>query len=311
MPSSNSGTDERLHGVLPVLQTPFTDDGQIDVTTLRREIDWAFEVGADGVVVAMVSEVLRLGDQQRRELATLVCQSAQKRGFTVISVGAESTAEAVKYAQHAEGLGASAVMAIPPVATSLGSAATHDYFAAIASSISIPLVVQDASGYVGAAIDLSVYLNLLEKFGHDRIVFKPEARPLGPNLSRLRDATNGQARIFEGSGGINLVDCYRRGIVGTMPGADLLDGVVALWKALKANDDERIYQLSLPICGLVALQLQGGLDGFLAIEKYLLKRRGLFINTLQKQPVGWQLDPETTAEVDRLFDRLMREIARD
>jgi len=297
-------TNEPLHGVLPVLQTPFTDAGAIDPVVLEREIDWALEVGADGVVVAMVSEVLRLGYHGRRELASLVCQAVRGRGFTVISVGAESTAEAVEFAQHAEGLGASAVMAIPPVATALGSEATREYFHAIANSISIPLVVQDASNYVGAAIDLSVYLRLLEQFGPDRILFKPEASPLGPNLSKLRDATSGKARIFEGSGGINLVDCYRRGIVGTMPGTDLLDGIVALWNALASGDEDRTYQLSLPISALVSLQLQAGLDGFLAIEKYLLKKRGLFKNTIQRQPVGWQLDPETQAEVDRLFARL-------
>ncbi len=300
----SSPVNKPLHGVLPALHTPFTDSGAIDGNSLQREIDWAFEIGADGVVVAMVSEVLRLGYHGRRELANLVCQGIQARGFSVISVGAESTVEAVEFAQHAESLGASAVMAIPPVATALSSAASREYFATIASSVSIPLVVQDASNYVGAAIDLSVYQSLLDEFGPDRILFKPEASPLGPNLSRLRDATSGQARIFEGSGGINLVDCYRRGIVGTMPGTDLLDGIVALWKALAVGDDDRTYELSLPICALVALQLQGGLDGFLAIEKYLLKRRGLFAGTAQRQPVGWQLDPETQAEVDRLYARL-------
>lgn len=300
----SSTVDQTLHGILPVLHTPFTDSGAIDSATLQREIDWAFEVGADGVVVAMVSEVLRLGYHGRRELAALVCQGIQSRGFSVISVGAESTVEAVEFAQQAEGLGATAVMAIPPVATVLSSAASLEYFATIARSVSIPLVVQDASNYVGAAIDLSVYQSLLGEFGPDRIFFKPEASPLGPNLSKLRDATSGRARIFEGSGGINLVDCYRRGITGTMPGTDLLDGIVALWRALAAGDDDRTYELSLPICAIVALQLQGGLDGFLAIEKHLLKKRGLFTNTAQRQPVGWQLDPETEAEVDRLYARL-------
>jgi 4-hydroxy-tetrahydrodipicolinate synthase len=271
---------------------------------LQGEVDWAFETGADGIVVAMVSEILRLSKRGRQELASLVCEAAQGRGFTVISVGAESAAEAVEFAKHAESLGASAVMAIPPVATSLGSAATENYFAKIANSVSIPLVVQDASSYVGVPIDLNVYLNLLEQFGADRIFFKPEASPLGPNLSRLRDATHGTARIFEGSGGINLVDCYRRGIVGTMPGMDQLDAIVALWGALEAGDEERIYQLSLPISALVALQLQAGLDGFLSIEKHILMKRGIFANTIQMPPVNWELDPETRLEVDRLFERL-------
>ncbi len=294
-------SEYHLHGVLPVVHTPFSDGGEIDATVLKREIDWALASGADGVVVAMVSEILRLGYRGRRELAQLVCEAVGDRGSVVISVGAESTDEAIDFARHAESLGATAVMAIPPVATALGSAATRDYFAAIADCVRVPLVVQDASSYVGAAIDLSVYVELLERFGSERIYFKPEASPLGPNLSKLRDATAGQARIFEGSGGINLVDCYRRGIVGTMPGTDLLDGIVALWQALRAGDEQRIYELSLPICALVALQLQAGLDGFLAIEKYLLCKRGVMHSTRQLQPVGWQLDPETQAEVDRLF----------
>lgn len=300
----NKNPGNKLSGVLPVLHTPLTDKGDIDSDVLQREIDWAFETGADGVVLAMVSEILRLSYYHRMNLVQQVCKYVQGRGSCVISVGAESTSAAVEFAVIAQGSGASAVMAIPPVATKLGNAATRDYFAAIASKISIPLIVQDASSYVGAAIDLSVYTSLLKEFGVDRIYFKPEASPLGPNLSKLRDATKGTARIFEGSGGINLVDCYRRGIVGTMPGTDLLDGIVALWKALQARDDDRTYQLSLPICALVSLQLQGGLDGFLAIEKYLMKKRGIFMNTNQVEPVGWVLDNETAAEVDRLFARL-------
>jgi 4-hydroxy-tetrahydrodipicolinate synthase len=93
-----------------------------------------------------------------------------------------------------------------------------------------------------------------------------------------------------------------------MPGTDLLDGIVALWSALQKGDEERIYELSLPIGALTALQLQAGLDGFLAIEKYLLKKRGLFPNTLQVEPYGWQLDSETCAEVDRLFAWLERKL---
>jgi 4-hydroxy-tetrahydrodipicolinate synthase len=153
-------------------------------------------------------------------------------------------------------------------------------------------------------------MKLLEQFGEERIFFKPEASPLGPNLSKLRDASGGRARIFEGSGGINLVDCYRRGIVGTMPGTDLLDGIIALWQALQAGDEKRIYELSLPICALTALQLQAGLDGFLAIEKYLLKKRNLFMNTRQVQPCSWELDSETSSEVDRLFDLMQKAVSQ-
>ena len=74
---------------------------------------------------------------------------------------------------------------------------------------------------------------------------------------------------------------------------DLLDGVVALWQALQRGDEATGYRLYLPICAIVALQLQAGLDGFLAIEKHLLVQRGLFTSARRRQPYGWDLDTET------------------
>jgi dihydrodipicolinate synthase/N-acetylneuraminate lyase len=171
----------------------------------------------------------------------------------------------------------------------------------LADAVGIPVIVQDASGYVGQAIPMAVYLELLEHYGPEKILFKPEASPIGPNLSALRDATGGRARIFEGSGGVLLVDSFRRGIAGTMPGVDLLDGIVGLWRALVRKDDAAAYRLSFPISAIVTLQLQAGLDGFLAIEKYLLVRRGLFVNARRRPPYAWELDEETRDEVDRLF----------
>jgi 4-hydroxy-tetrahydrodipicolinate synthase len=120
----------------------------------------------------------------------------------------------------------------------------------------------------------------------------------------LRDATGGRARIFEGSGGILLIDSFRRGIAGTMPGVDLLDGIMALWQALERGDEDAAYGVYFPICALVALELQAGLDGFLAIEKYVLVRRGIFRFERRRSPLAWELDAETAAEVDRLLQRL-------
>ncbi len=168
---------------------------------------------------------------------------------------------------------------------------------------SIPVTVQDASGYVGRPMSISMQAQLLDEFGIERICFKPEATPIGQRLSQLRLATQGRARIFEGTGGIALLDSFRRGIVGTMPGADLIHSIVALWQALTVGDEQRAYQLSLPISSLIAIQ--NSLDAFLAVEKYLLVKQGIFKNTLVRGPVGYKLDPETREEVDRLFELCM------
>lgn len=290
-----------LQGVLPIVHTPFTADNQIDAVSLQREIDWGFSVGADGMGTGMVSELLRLRVDERLQLTEWIVQFAKGRGAVFAGVGAESTEQAMLLSKAAKRAGCDAVMAPPPMTTRSSRSGLLNYYCGIADSIDLPVIVQDASGYVGQAIPLDLYVELLKRYGDDKILFKPEANPIGPNLSALRDATGGKAKIFEGSGGIALVDSYRRGIKGTMPGMEFLDGIVALWRALERGDDATAYRLYLPICALVALQLQAGLDGFLAIEKYLLVKRGLFSNEIRRQPYNWELDEETACEVDRLF----------
>ena len=82
----------------------------------------------------------------------------------------------------------------------------------------------------------------------------------------------------------------------------MVSGVVALWHALERRDEAATYRISLPLSALVALQC--GLDGFLAVEKYLLAKQGVFQNTIVRGPVGFHLEEDTRREVDRLFELL-------
>ena len=298
-----------LAGVLPVFQTPYRDDETFDAETLEKEIHWLFDRGADGVVMAMVSEVLRLDAGEREQLAELACRFAAGRGPVVVSVGAESSKVAERFTRHARDHGAAAVMAIPPVTVAAGEDELLAYYRRIVrcAGDGLPVIVQDASGYVGRPMPLAMQASLLDEFGPDRVMFKPEATPIGPRLSALRDATGGRARVFEGTGGIALVDSFRRGVVGTIPGADLIDAIVALWRALQAGEEARVSRLSLPVIALVSLQTS--LDAFLAVEKYLLVKQGIFRNTLVRGPVGYALDDETRREVDRLFDHVTAAVA--
>lgn len=294
-----------LRGVLPVMHMPYQDDWTIDYDTLGEEVEFAFAQGADGIVFALASELLRLTEGERRQTAEFLVRVAAGRGSVVISVGAESSFAAAQYARHAEYAGATALMATPPLCTKAGEDELAGYYAAIIGATSVPLVVQDASSYVGAPLSIAFQSRLYARFG-DRIAFKPEAAPVGPVISALNTASGGKVRIYEGSGGAMLAENYRRGITGTMPGTDLLDAIVALWRALEAGDEARTYALS-PLIG--AIQALGvGLDGYLVIEKYLLKRRGVFHNTLVRGPVAFQLDEAAAAELGRLADRLQAQL---
>lgn len=295
-----------LAGVLPIVHTPFDEHGAIDWAVLRAEVDWAFDQGIDGLGTGMVSEIARLSSDERREYGRRLVEYAAGRGPVFMAVTADSGEESLRFAREAEAAGCAAIMAAPPLVEPIED--LGEFYASLAEAVKLPVIVQDASGYVGRPIPLSVYLGLLKRFSPQKILFKPEAPPNGPNISALRDATNGGARIFEGSGGVFLIDSYRRGIVGTMPGLELIDGIVAVWQALQRGDERAAYRVYFPICAIVALQMQAGLDGFLAIEKHLLVRRGLFPFARRRSPIVWELDRETADEVQRLFDQLLEQV---
>src|SRR5687767_11614150 len=130
-----------LHGVLPIVHTPFTDSDEIDVATLKREIDWAYAQGANGFGTGMVSELLRLTFDERIALTHHIAELSAGRGAVFAGVGAESTKQALVYAKTAEKAGCDAVMAVPPVMTASLTGHVVDYYRAIADAISLPVIV--------------------------------------------------------------------------------------------------------------------------------------------------------------------------
>lgn len=288
-------------GVLPVLATPFDQNGDLDLKSLAAEINFVVDQRADGVVLGMVSEILRLSSEERETLTEAVCRFVDGRVSVTTSVGAESLHTAVRYAKQAQAVGADAVMAIPPMGTACDDDELYKYYATLIEAIDIPVVVQDASGYLGRPLTIALQASLFEKYG-DRALFKPEAQPIGPRLTQLLDATNGNAKVYEGTGGLALVDSFKRGIVGTMPGPDIVWALVALWKALKDGDDAQVDRIQGPLATIVSIQ--NSLDSFVAVQKHLLHRQGVLPQIGARGPVGYHLDPATEREVDRLFERL-------
>lgn len=300
-------TDSSMRGVFPVLQTPFDEAGVIDSATLQREIDWVFECGAAGITVGMVSEILRLDTAERRDLAAMTCAMAEGRGPVILSVGAESTFVAVAQAEHAQSVGASAVMAVPPLSVSAGNAELRRYYDAIIAATDVPVVIQDASSYVGDSIPVALLANMLEGHG-DRLYFKPEAQPLGPRLSALLKATDGKARVYDGSGGVALIDTFRRGIVGSMPGAEVCWAIVHIWSALCNDDYETAYRVSLPLAALLAMQTS--LSSYVEIEKHLLVQQKVFENGRCRGPLDSELDEQTMKEARTLLGLLQASCGR-
>jgi dihydrodipicolinate synthase/N-acetylneuraminate lyase len=296
-------SSHRLSGVLPVIATPFSPDWEIDRDALGGEIDWIFANGAHGLTVAMVSEIQRLSVEEREYLNAATVELAAGRGPVVVSVGAESTVIATRLAAAAARAKASAVMAAPPLLAAVSEAELRSYVRAIADACGLPVILQDASSYVGEAIPAAVQARLILELGAENLLLKPEAPPLGPTISEIAKESAQTARIFDGSGGLALMDTYLRGIVGTMPGPDLVWAVRALWDALEEGDRARALALTTHLSTLISMV--PGLDGYVAFEKYMLVKQGVLPSARMRGPVAYELDDVARGLLDDLFAGLL------
>ena len=290
-------------GIFPVLQMPLNELEEIEPKELRREIDWLISFGVEGVVLAMVSEVMRFSFEERRHQWQLVLEILEGRLPLIVSVGAESTRVAVKLAKQAASDGAAMLIATPPATYPATSDEIFSYYEAIVESVAIPVVVQDASNYMGQPLPMELYERLLEKFGTERIQFKPEAKPVRDRVARLQGITGGEAKIFEGQSGMDLLETHELGLFGTMPGSEIVWAISKLWNSLESGDFESAKQIHQGISELI--EFQQTIDAYVAVEKYLLVKQGIFTSARQRGPVSTILSESTKAGIDRVFEKLI------
>src|SRR5882672_8983770 len=97
-------------GIFTIPCTPFTDYGELDLDSLRRELGFCVEAGAHGVVAPVnASEFWTLTDEERRSVAEVIVNTVDGRIPTVIGVAGGSAEVAVEFARHAVSVGADAV----------------------------------------------------------------------------------------------------------------------------------------------------------------------------------------------------------
>jgi 4-hydroxy-tetrahydrodipicolinate synthase len=293
---------QKLSGVFNVLSTPINNDDEMDLAVFEKEIEWLLKCGMNGAVLAMVSEVLRFSAAERRDQWKAAVKFLNGRAPLVVSVGAESSAIAVKLAKDAQSDGASALMATPPSAFAATADEVKNYYIKIIEAVTIPIIVQDASNYLGKPIELSTYVELIDTYGNERVQFKPEAKPVKERLQELNKISSNRAKVFEGQGGIDLLDTHPLGVVGTMPGAEVPWAFVALWKSLNEKNLDLAHAIHAPLSKLISFQTT--LDAYVGIEKYLLMKQKVFTNMNQRGPVGYKLTAEVSKEIDQAYEVL-------
>lgn len=151
----------RLHGVIPPVITPLTEDGQIDRAALVDLVEHLIASGVHGLFpLGSTGEVAYLTDDQRREVAELVVQATAGRVPVIVGCIDFSSARVIVQARLAEQAGADGIVATTPIYAINDATEIADHFRAIRSAVDLPLIAYDVPvrAHARPAIDTVVRL---------------------------------------------------------------------------------------------------------------------------------------------------------
>src|ERR671916_1253881 len=295
------GNGEALHGCIPILVTPFADDGSLDLESLERQIDWVLAEGASGVAcVAIASEGYKLTESERDAVVATTVRQVDGRVPVVASADGPGEEPAIDRARRAAALGADALMVLPSYFVKPGPDALVSYYARIAGESGLPIMVQDAPQLTGVSMSPSLWARMAEATPGLRYI-KAEGTPQGPTISETLRLCGDRVGVFCGWGGLSLLDALERGAVGNMPAPNFtrfFADVQRLWEAGEPERAEQLFDRGVHF----AMWTMQSIDHSVTSAKVELQRRGIITSARLRQP-ALALDEIALGQLSRFVDR--------
>ncbi len=284
-------------GILPIVVTPFSASGALDEEGLRRTVRFCLEAGAAGLVgPANASEFATLSDGERRRWLEIGVGEAGAQVPVVASVTSGHALPAVELARFAQDLGAAGVMSMPPHVLHPDAAGCYAYYQALDGALTIPICVQNYNGPIGTPMSGELLARMCRELPQVQYIKEetlPEPRQISATLAAVGERCRG---VFGGQGGVYLLDEYRRGAVGNMPGCHTTDVLAGLWHLLEGGDLPGARALFNRLLPLFSFERLYGV----AVYKEVLRRRGIIDSAYQRAP-GGGLDPHDHSELDEIL----------
>ena len=134
-------------GSLPALVTPFTPDGELDLDTLKKLVDWHVDQGSHGLVpVGTTGESPTLTHDEHRLVIEEVVRAVDGRIPVIAGAGSNSTREGIGLIRHAAEVGADAALVVTPYYNKPTQAGLIAHYTALAEASDLPIIIYNIPG---------------------------------------------------------------------------------------------------------------------------------------------------------------------
>ena len=184
-----------LRGIVPSMNTPFLDDGSVDLDGIRRSVDAVVQTGVAGMLIlAVAAETASLTLPEKRLVAQTFLAHTAGRIPVIVGCSSAEQADRVALAAMARELGAQIMLCQAP--GSLGGEALVAQMGALAQVGPPVLMVQDLD-FAGPGLPLADILLLREQLPAFQCLKIEVALP-GPKYSAVLEATQGALHVSGG-----------------------------------------------------------------------------------------------------------------
>lgn len=164
---------KKITGALTALVTPFKQNGEVDVESIKNLVNWQIESGINGLVpCGSTGEAATLGDDYKLVIETVVKETA---GRVPVVAGAthNDTAHAVELSQIAKKAGADALLHATPYYNKPTLSGLVAHYKEITKAVDLPVLLYNVPGRTALNLTAEMTLEIIKKV--DNIVGIKEA----------------------------------------------------------------------------------------------------------------------------------------
>ncbi len=312
MNQPNSPFDENARGVYLITVTPFTEDGELDLESTDRLIDFYLERGVDGLtVLGILGEAPKLTAHESAQYVDRVL--ARVNGAVPVVVGASAAGFAAmgELTKRVMDSGAAGVM-VAPAPYLRSDDQIRSYFSMVNETLGadVPWVLQDHPNSTGVQMSSSLVMQVIAQSPRC-VMLKHEDSPGLGKLSAIRGAQAQQTlrhlSILTGNGGgLFLPEELERGADGAMTGFAFPEMMVQVCQAHAKGERDRAFDLFDAYLPFARYEQQAGIG--LAVRKHVLAKRGAIACSALRRP-GPSLSAQDITDIDYLLERQQRRLS--
>lgn len=172
-------TIENLRGSIVAITTPFKDNGDLDLLSFDKLVDWHLEQGTDGLVVCgTTGETPTLSEAEDAAMIERAVKRVNGKIPVIAGAGSNSTNECITYSKRAVDHGVDALLIVSPYYNKPTDKGLRLHFSTIAQAVKTPIILYNVPGRTGSTISPQTAVWLAKEF--ENIVAIKEA---GGNLA--------------------------------------------------------------------------------------------------------------------------------